>query len=215
MPGEKLSEAFDHAVSALQDPTRRAILLDFYMSEAERTVDDVAQAAGVHRTVAFAHLERLVALGYLGTGQRRGRAGKPAKLYRLSAPPIELSYPIRRFELLSMLLATSLKSFGQKGIESVRQTARRFGASLITKPAQSVRTAIDQLLPMGAEYTVTPAKQVVAANCVFREACQKNPHVVRQLHASLLEGALRQAGIIGRIRHVECRGAGCSFRLVS
>jgi len=92
MVGGKLSDDLERAVSALHDPTRRAILLDFYMTGAERTVDDVAKAARVHRTVAFSHLERLAALGYLSTSQLRGKSGKPAKLYRLTARPIELSY---------------------------------------------------------------------------------------------------------------------------
>jgi len=214
MPGEKLSSDFDRAVNALQDPTRRAILLDFYTSGAERTVDDVALASNIHRSVAFSHLERLVALGYLGTALRRGKSGKPAKLYRLGAPPIELSYPIRRFELLSMLLATSLTSVGQKAVEAVGQTARRFGASLIAKPTRSVRLALDQLNHLGAGYTVVHRNQVAAGNCVFRETCQKNPLVIRQLHAALLEGAFRQAGIDRKVQHLECRGAGCSYRLI-
>jgi predicted ArsR family transcriptional regulator len=72
-------------------------LLDFYAHEPEWTVDEVAQAVGLHRTVAHRHLERLVALGYLTSGQRRGKSGKPAKLYRLADQQIELSYPVRRW----------------------------------------------------------------------------------------------------------------------
>src|ERR1700680_3740902 len=89
--------AIDRAISALQDPTRRQILLDFYVYQPEWTVDDAAKAAGVHRTVAHGHLERLVALGFLAVGQRRGKSGKPANLYRLTGQQIEFRYPVRRF----------------------------------------------------------------------------------------------------------------------
>ncbi|RPJ12400.1 MAG: ArsR family transcriptional regulator, partial [Actinobacteria bacterium] len=71
MGDEPLAE-IDRTISALQDPTRRRILLDFYVHQAEWTTAEVAEAVGVHRTVAHAHLERLVALGYLVSGQRRG-----------------------------------------------------------------------------------------------------------------------------------------------
>jgi hypothetical protein len=61
--------------------------------------------------VAHTHLERLVALGYLVSGQRRGTSGKPAKLYRLTGRQIELSYPVRRFARLAAELAQALRGF--------------------------------------------------------------------------------------------------------
>src|SRR5918911_2044082 len=99
MGQDNLSD-IDRAISALQDPTRRRILLDFYAHQAEWTVDDVAKAVGIHRTVAHGHLERLVALGYLEVDQRRGRSGKPPKLYRLAGRNLEFTYPVRRFARL-------------------------------------------------------------------------------------------------------------------
>src|SRR5215831_12698865 len=82
--GGNLQE-LEQTMAALRDPTRRRILLGFYDNSVDRTIDDVAAGAGVHRTVAFQHLERLAALGYLTTDQRRGLRGKPAKVYRLAA----------------------------------------------------------------------------------------------------------------------------------
>ncbi|TMG32563.1 MAG: hypothetical protein E6H93_04525 [Chloroflexi bacterium] len=214
MVGGKLSDDLERAVSALHDPTRRAILLDFYMTGAERTVDDVAKAARVHRTVAFSHLERLAALGYLSTSQLRGKSGKPAKLYRLTARPIELSYPMRRFELLAALLATSLKEFGNKGIQVARETGRHYGAGLVNRPATSVQDAFGQIAELGSDYSLEPNDLVVARNCIFREACRQNPEVVSQVHAGLLEGALQQAGLNCQVQPKECHGAGCSFHVV-
>src|SRR5918994_3323490 len=106
--GEEPLTEIDRTISALQDPTRRRILLDFYVHEREWTASEVADAVGVHRTVARDHLERLVALGYLVSSQRRGTSGKPAKLYRIAGRQIELSYPVRRFARLSALLARGL-----------------------------------------------------------------------------------------------------------
>jgi predicted ArsR family transcriptional regulator len=191
---DQLTE-IDRAISALQDGTRRRILFDFYVHEREWTVDEVAKAVGVHRTVAHRHLERLVALGYLVTGQRRGKYGKPAKLYRLAGQQIDLSYPVRRFARLSALLAEGLLEGGEEGIQAAREVGRRYGMSLVSKPADSAEAVLSQLAPLGAEYVVTDQDQVLARNCIFREACAVAEDVVCELHAGLLEGAFQQAGL--------------------
>lgn len=194
MRQDQLTE-IDRAISALQDRTRRRILFDFYVHEREWTVDDVAEAVGVHRTVAHRHLERLVALGYLVTGQRRGRHGKPAKLYRLAGQQIDLSYPVRRFARLSALLGKSLSERGEDGIRAAREAGRRYGMSLVSKQADSAEAVLSQLAPLGAEYVMVDQDQVLAGNCIFREACAVAEDVVCELHAGLLEGAFQQAGL--------------------
>lgn len=140
----------DRTISALQDPTRRRILLDFYVHQREWTAAEVAEAVGVHRTVAHGHLERLVALGYLLSGQRRGTSGKPAKLYRLAGRQIDLSYPVRRFARLSALLAEGLRGTPD-GIRAAHEAGRRFGTSLVSKRADSpeavLATALIHLMP--------------------------------------------------------------------
>jgi predicted ArsR family transcriptional regulator len=205
----------DRAISALQDRTRRRILLDFYVHRREWTVDDVAKAVGVHRTVAHAHLERLVALGYLTSGQRRGKFGKPAKLYRLAGPRIELSFPIRRFARLASALADSLQKRGQDGIREAREAGRFYGQSLATKRADSAQVVLRQLSPLGAEYALTD-HEVLARNCIFREACAVAEAVVCELHAGLLEGAFQQAGLALRTEPLlNYEQNGCRYRLLN
>lgn len=206
----------DRAISALQDQTRRRILLDFYVHQTEWTVDSVAEAVGVHRTVAHRHLERLVALGFLTSGQRRGKSGKPAKLYRLAGHQIDLSYPVRRFARLSALLAESLQQRGQEGIQGAREAGRRYGASLVGKPSDSVQSVLRQLAPLGADYVIVDQDQVLARNCIFRQACAVAPGVVCELHAGLLEGAFQQAGLALRTEafsNYEERG--CAYRVLT
>ena len=62
----------ERALGALRDFTRRDILLRFYADGKARSVEEVAREAGVHRSMAVEHLERLVALGYLEVARRRG-----------------------------------------------------------------------------------------------------------------------------------------------
>lgn len=215
MGQDQLTE-IDRAISALQDPTRRRILLDFFVHQPEWTVDDVAKAVGVHRTVAHRHLERLAALGYLAVGQRRGMSGKPAKLYRLTGQQIELSYPVRRFARLASLLAESLQGQGRKGVKTARETGRRYGATLVTRPADSTGAVLQQLAPLGAEYTITDHDQVLAQNCIFRQACAVAEEIVCELHAGLLEGAFQQAGLALRTEaFMDYAERGCAYRVLT
>jgi predicted ArsR family transcriptional regulator len=212
---DQLTE-IDRAISALQDPTRRRILLDFFVHQSEWTVDDVATAVGVHRTVVHRHLERLVALGYLSVGQRRGKSGKPAKLYRLTGQHIELSYPVRRFARLAGLLAEILQGQGRGGIKTAREAGRRYGASLVSKPANSISAVLQQLAPLGADYIVTDNDHVLAQNCIFRQACAIAEAVVCGLHAGLLEGAFQQAGLALRTEaFTNYAERGCAYRVLT
>ncbi len=215
MPQDELNE-IDRAISALQDPTRRRILFDFYVHQPEWTVNDVAEAVGVHRTVAHRHLERLVALGYLTSGQRRGRSGKPAKLYGLAGQQIDLSYPVRRFARLSSLLAEGLQGRGEDGIQAAREAGRRYGASLVSGQADSARAVLRQLAPLGTDYVITDHDHVLARNCIFRQACAVAPDVVCELHAGLLEGAFQRAGLAMRTEAIrDYADQGCAYRLLT
>jgi predicted ArsR family transcriptional regulator len=214
--GQNDASEVDRAISALQDRTRRRILLDFYLHQPEWTVDDTADAAGVHRTVAHGHLERLVALGYLVVGQRRGKSGKPANLYRLADQQIDFSFPVRRFARLAGLLAEGLQTRGQEGIEAARVAGRRYGASLVSKPARSPQSVLRELAPLGADYVIVDDDEVLARNCIFRQACVVAGDVVCELHAGLLEGAFQQAGLAVRINALRNYAErGCAHRVLT
>jgi predicted ArsR family transcriptional regulator len=204
----------ERLVGALQDPTRRGILLSFYDDPAPRTVDAVAAQAGVHRTVAFQHLERLAALGYLSTSQRRGVPGKPANLYALAAGPLELHHPARQFAVLAGLLAAGLEALGGAGVEAAHAAGRRQAALLCTEPAATPQAALRPLALLGGSYEVE-GDRVLARNCVFREACASAPRVICRLHAGMIEGALEGGG---QPRQVEALGGTeavpCAYRLV-
>lgn len=213
MDAEPLAE-IDRTISALQDPTRRQILLDFYVHQPEWTTAEVAEAVGVHKTVAHAHLERLVALGYLVSGQRRGSSGKPAKLYRLAGRHIELTYPVRRFARLAGELAQALRGTSD-GIVAAREAGREYGASLVTKRADSPAAALRQLAPLGAEYVLTDG-EVLARNCVFREVCDQADEIVCEFHAGILEGAFQKAGLAlwtAAFRDYEEKG--CAYQVLT
>src|ERR671937_255934 len=144
-----MSLELDQAVEALQDPTRRGILLAFFNDREPRTVDEVAAAAGIHRTVAFSHLERLRGLGYLAAANRRGRRGKPARVYSLERGPVELSYPPRRYQVLASLLADALAGFGEKARGAARAAGRAYGRqsgrSHVTAERPTLQSVLERL----------------------------------------------------------------------
>ena len=184
----------DRLAIAIQDPTRRGILVALLRDREARTVDEVAARAGVHRTVAFGHLERLVDLGVLRKHKRRGRLGKPAALYAPLGTSLSMHYPPRQFTMLAGLLAAGLRTFDGRGVAAAREAGRRFGEEVGDRHAAGVTEALAPLAILGAEYSVD-GDRVDASNCVFLEACAKSHDVVCELHAGILEGALHAAAI--------------------
>lgn len=175
----------ERALGALRDFTRRDILLRFYTDRKPRSVDDVAKVAGIHRSVAFDHLERLVALGYLEVERRRGLPGKPAKIYRLNAGPVQISHPMRRYDILAEALARPLSESDEN---AMRSAGRSMGRSLARPRARSTPTAaLEPLVEMGGAYEVGRDGRIDCTNCLFAEVCRRVPTVC-DFHAGVIEG---------------------------
>ncbi len=206
-----LGSPMDRAVSALQDLTRRDILFRFYSDPSPKTVVEVARSAGIHRSVAFDHLERLVTLGYLESQRRRGFPGKPANLYRLAQGPITVSHPARQFGLLAQQLAAALETLGPAGLAAAHAAGRRLAETLEPPGGADTLTAcLQPLQALGAECDLSRPGEIVMRNCLFHEACVKSP-VVRRFQAGLLEALVERASPgcrveeTGRPDRSECR----------
>ena len=207
-PWEHLVSDMDRALGALRDFTRRDILLRFYAERKAQSVDEVARAAGIHRSVAFDHLERLVGLGYLEVERRRGLPGKPAKIYRLTAGPVQISHPMRRYDVLAEALALSLEGIGDDDGLLFRQAGRALGRSLALPHAGSIPGALEALIEMGGEYEVGPADTIQCINCLFAEVCRRVPKICH-FHAGVIEGLTGDS-------HVESLGhhdQGCAYQV--
>ncbi|HKW73244.1 MAG TPA: helix-turn-helix domain-containing protein [Candidatus Dormibacteraeota bacterium] len=198
----------ERALGALRDFTRRDILLRFYSDRKARSVDEVARAAGVHRSVAFDHLERLVALGYLEVDRRRGLPGKPAKIYRLSGGPLQISHPMRRYDVLALALARSLELSGDAGRSAMKQAGRSFGRGLARPGARTLAASLEPLIEMGAEYEDHQDGRVACRNCLFAEVCGRVPTVCL-FHAGVIEGLTGAAVEALGFREPE----GCAYQL--
>jgi len=203
----------ERALGALRDFTRRDILLRFYADRKPRSVEQVAGEAGVHRSVAFEHLERLVSLGYLESERRRGFPGKPAKIYRLTAGPVQISHPMRRYDVLAEALAKEFQRMGDGGTNAIRQAGRALGLTMARPDARSVSTALEPVIEMGGEYEVGPAGAIACVNCLFAEVCRRTP-VICSFHAGLLEGLLERTPAAATVEALGHRDPnGCAYRL--
>jgi predicted ArsR family transcriptional regulator len=198
----------ERVLGALRDFTRRDILLRFYADRKVRTVDEVAHDAGIHRSVAFEHLERLVALGYLEVERRRGFPGKPAKMYRLTAGPVQISHPMRRYDVLAEALARGLV---EVDVAAFRVAGRSLGRALSRPGEASLAAALEPLVEMGAEYEAGPGDRIVCQNCLFAEVCRR-VSAICDFHAGVLEGVLAGVGEHTTVRSLGFSGSsGCAY----
>lgn len=207
-----MASDMDRALGALKDFTRRDILLRFYADRKPRSVDDVARDSGIHRSVAFEHLERLTALGYLEVAHRRGLPGKPAKIYKLTGGPVQISHPMRRYDVVAESLALAFEGLGEVGSHAVRRAGRTFGLQRAVAGATSVEAALEPMIEMGAEYEVQGGI-LECTNCLFAEVCRRAP-VICRFHAGVIEGLLEPTAAKASTSALGFRDPyGCAFAL--
>ena len=125
------------SVGSLGDPTRRA-LYDFRARQPEPAGrDEAAAAAGLSRTLAAYHLDRMVEDGLLEVSfaRRTGRsgpgAGRPAKLYRRATREFNISLPPRDYELAARIFANAVDSDPTGTAKAaLQESAQSFGAEV-------------------------------------------------------------------------------------
>ncbi|MFC9294176.1 helix-turn-helix transcriptional regulator [Streptomyces sp. NPDC057011] len=205
------------AIAALQDPVRRRLYE--YVAAQGREVgrNEAAEAAGVARTLAAHHLDKLTEAGLLESGSRRltGRsgpgAGRPAKVYTRSRAERSVSLPARDYRTAAELLAEAAE---QAGLDAgLCAAARRRGEALrgSAEPCGGLEEAMEMLAARGYEphlegveagedamgTTGAAAPVVRMRNCPFHAVAERFPPLVCGMNLALLEGLL---GVDGPVR---------------
>src|SRR5688572_27544658 len=214
------------SVAALGDPLRRRLYRFVGAQDHAVSRDQVAEGAGVSRSAAAFHLDRLVNEGLLETEFRRltGRqgpgAGRPAKLYRRAAREISVTLPARRYELAAGLLAAAVSEAVGSGADVeatldrlAREEGNRIGEGVaplagrrVSPEARAQRVA-DALAGEGYEPRAG-AGEVTLSNCPFAALVSEHPDLTCQMNLALLEGfsaALPGAGVTAHLRPAEGR----------
>jgi predicted ArsR family transcriptional regulator len=205
------------AIAMLQDPVRRRLYE--YVAAQGREVgrNEAAEAAGVARTLAAHHLDRLTEVGLLESGSRRltGRsgpgAGRPAKVYTRAQAERSVSLPARDYRTAAELLAEAAE---QAGLDAgLCAAARRRGEALrgMAAPCGGLEEAMEMLAargyepyvegPEGAESVDGVEREAGAAapvvrmrNCPFHAVAERFPPLVCGMNLALMEGLLGMDG---------------------
>jgi predicted ArsR family transcriptional regulator len=181
------------ALTSLGDATRRRVYDAVAARAAPASRDEVAAAAGIGRTLAAYHLDRLAAEGLLDvTFQRRsGRsgpgAGRPAKLYARAGTELAVSVPPRDYSLAARLLADAAAADAPEGPvrRSLAATAERLGRELAAEASAATLEA--RLRERGYE-PYRDGDAVRLRNCPFHAVAQRHPEVVCDMNLALLRG---------------------------
>ncbi|KOV64081.1 transcriptional regulator [Streptomyces sp. MMG1121] len=208
----------------MQDPVRRRLYEYVVAQGREVGRNEAAEAAGVARTLAAHHLDRLTEAGLLESGSRRltGRsgpgAGRPAKVYTRAQAERSVSLPARDYRTAAELLAEAAEQAGLD--DGLRAAARRRGEVLrgSAAPCGSLEEATQMLAARGYEPHLegigdakgasgAAARVVRMRNCPFHTVAERFPPLVCGMNLALLEGLL---GTDGPVRaRMDPRPGGC------
>lgn len=219
------------ALAALGDPLRRRLYRYVVAQDDAVGRDEAARAAGVARSVAAFHLDRLVDEGLLEAefrrlGLRRGPgAGRPSKLYRRVPREIVLSLPPRQYDLAAQLLAATVSEaagWGGPVAATLRRLAGERGAELARTayaragPESTPRARLEAALGVLADNGYEPRRtggQVVLANCPFHSLVAHHAELVCGMSSALLGGLAAALPGVGMEPHPVPSGGGCCVRL--
>ena len=185
-------------LASLDEPVRRQLYE--YVSDAGRPVsrEEAARAAGITRTLAAYHLDKLAEAGLLATTYQRpaGRggpgAGRPAKLYRQAGQELAVSVPPRAYELLARLLAQAAESDTTGKVSStLNEAAYEVGRQLGTQAGRDLVTA---LRSGGYQPQAGPDGGIELRNCPFHRLAQEHQDLVCGLNLRLIEGVITGSG---------------------
>ncbi|MFF3014962.1 helix-turn-helix transcriptional regulator [Streptomyces sp. NPDC057939] len=218
------------AIAVLQDPVRRRLYEYVVAQGREVGRNEAAEAAGVARTLAAHHLDKLADAGLLESGSRRltGRsgpgAGRPAKVYTRARVEWSVSLPARDYLTAAELLAEAAEQAGLD--DGLRAAARRRGEALrgATASCGGLEEAMAILAARGYEPHLEAAEGARGAaggeggaeegapvvrmrNCPFHAVAESFPPLVCGMNLALLEGLL---GTDGAVRaRMEARPGEC------
>jgi len=205
-------------IAVLDDPVRRR-LYD-YVSGRDDGVSrsEAAQAAGIGRTLAAFHLDRLAQAGLVEVtfarpaGRSGPGAGRPAKLYRRSAAEHQVSLPPRDYRTAAELLAEVVELTGaepelQRSARSRGATAGR--AARGRAPGQPDDDLVTGALTAQGYQPYRDGGDIRLRNCPFHLLASTHPPLVCGMNLALLEGLLEGAAVPGLSARFDPRPGEC------
>jgi predicted ArsR family transcriptional regulator len=188
------------AIGLLLEPVRRALYDYVCASGREVSRNEAAEAAGVQRTLAAFHLDKLVEAGLLEAtfrrlGERRGPgAGRPAKLYRRVPAEVAVSVPARDYQAVAHLLAETVERTGAdlelyKSARRAGEVAGREAAATATGPVE-----VEGVLAARGYEPYRDGAVLRLRNCPFGSVMRAFPSLVCGMNLALVQGLLTGMG---------------------
>lgn len=222
------------AISALGEPSRRA-LYDFVAQHGGWVSrDEAADATGMERGTAAHHLDRIADEGLLEVDYRRlgGRAGpgagRPSKLYRRARRDFDVSLPPRSYRLVGQLLARAVERSMKCEVpvsEAVATEATEEGGRWADRVKQRLRgdtsrrastrrnALIDLLDEEGFEPIVEQDDVVTLRNCPFDYLASEHTDLVCGMNRCLLDATVEGVGRTGLTARLEPADERCCVTL--
>ncbi|MBF8188168.1 transcriptional regulator [Nonomuraea sp. K274] len=187
------SEDLD-ALALLHDPVRRSLYAVVTARGGDVGRGEAAEAAGVSRTLAGHHLDKLVEAGLLESGfrpqEKKGPgSGRPAKVYRRAVRERSVSLPPRDYATLASVLAGVVDLLGAE--EQAEVAARDAGARLAGR--HSGERAEHVLGGRGYE-PYAEGGTLRLRNCPFHVLAVEQPLLVCSMNLALCQGLLEGLG---------------------
>jgi predicted ArsR family transcriptional regulator len=211
-------------IALLEDPVRRR-LYDYVSARGDGVSrSEAARAAGIGRTLAAFHLDRLAEAGLVEVtfarppGRSGPGAGRPAKLYRRTAAEHQVSVPPRDYRAAAELLAEVVDLTGAE--PELQRSARNRGAA-------SGRAARSQAPGLPGDDLVTGAltaqgyqpyrdgADVRLRNCPFHVLASNHPPLICGMNLALLEGLLEGAAAPNLSARLDPRPGECCVVLAA
>lgn len=211
-------------IALLEDPVRHR-LYDYVSARGDGVSrSEAAQAAGIGRTLAAFHLDRLAEAGLVEVtfarppGRSGPGAGRPAKLYRRAVAEHQVSVPPRDYRTAAELLADVVDLTGAE--PELQRSARSRGAA-------SGRAARSQAPGLPGDNLVTGAlaaqgyqpyrdgADVRLRNCPFHVLASNHPPLICGMNLALVEGLLEGAGAPGLSARLDPRPGECCVVLAA
>ena len=183
-------------LSALADPVRRRLYEYVAGQDSPVRRDNAADAAGVSRTLAAYHLDRLADAGLLSIsyarpeGQSGPGAGRPAKLYQRADEELSVSVPPRSYDVLAALLADAVSGDESGAVRDALLTAAAEEGRKATREDENLLATLRR---RGYEPEVVDG-EIDLRNCPFHQLAQRHVELVCGLNHALLRGLLAARG---------------------
>lgn len=195
---ERTPQDDSEVIGLLNDAVRRRVY-GFVVQQGTVAVtrEETAAAAGISRTLAAYHLDKLAAAGLVDVDYARasGRtgpgAGRPAKRYAWNRRDVAVSFPPRNYSLLAQILASAVDRGHDGALRAAIATAATEQGIALSRQAGAVMAA---LTTGGYEPEVDEDGTVVLRNCPFHSVVRDHTELVCELNRAFVQGTLDGVG---------------------